>query len=174
VDSAVLDEWLELLDDLDYYELLSTPRDATVDDIRAAFRTFAEAFHPDGHAGRSAADLSALDAIFKRGTEAYAVLTDPGLRARYDDKLSGGTSSRRMQTVPPSAGKSPSQSPPRLVDRVRSASARPFVARAEELVEKGDLKQARLQMVMARHYDEGNDALDDYLRFIEEEIVARK
>ena len=175
MDSPVLVEWIELLDDLDYYELLNVARGGTVDEVRAAFRAFAEAFHPDGHPGRSPAELSALDAIFKRGTEAYAVLTDPALRARYDAKAASSQGvPPRLQSAPPSSAAGGSQAPPRLADQVRSPSARPFVLRAEELVEKGDLKQARLQMVMAKHYDQGNDVLEDYLRFIEEEMLTRK
>ena len=179
MDDDALFGWLELLDNLDYYELLNVAPEASADDVKGAFHTFAATFHPDGHPGRADAERAALDAIFKRGTEAYMVLSDPMMRAEYDRKLVTAVSSAppRMQSVPPagmgSAGggkRAQSQMPPKLEDKVRATSARPFARRAEELVEKGDYRQAKLQMVMANHMDPENDALESYLRDIEEHL----
>ena len=50
---------------------------------------------------------------------------------------------------------------------MRSASARPFARRAEELLQKGDLRQAKLQLVMANHMDPDNEALETALRDLE-------
>jgi curved DNA-binding protein CbpA len=172
--------WLEQLDGIDYYTLIGAERSALSDDLRYAFQSFAATFHPDAHPGRDDEERGALTAIFERGTEAYMVLTDPGLRARYDaeiDRLAEGVASMpRIQSVrpPPSSARMPaSQRPPKLEDAVRSPSARPFARRAEELVDKGDLRQAKLQMVMATHMDPGNDALEAYLRHIEEQLKPR-
>ena len=41
------------LDQLDYYTLLGAKRDASLDEIKAAFRVFARRYHPDRHAGGS-------------------------------------------------------------------------------------------------------------------------
>ena len=38
---------------------------------------------------------------------------------------------------------------------------------AEELLGKGDLRQAKLQLVMANHMDPGNAALEQALRDVE-------
>ena len=40
------------LDDVDYYTLLGTRRDATADDIKQAFHSFAKKYHPDRAAAR--------------------------------------------------------------------------------------------------------------------------
>ena len=53
---------------------------------------------------------------------------------------------------------------------VRTPSARPFARRAEELVSKGDLPQAKLQLALAVRIDPGNDALEDYLRALDAHI----
>ena len=62
----------------DYYEVLGVPRDADELELKRAFRDLARKFHPDVNAGQHAEDR------FKEANEAYAVLSDPHTRARYD------------------------------------------------------------------------------------------
>ena len=93
------------------------------------------------------------------------VLGDPALRSRYDAQLTaaGASGGQRLsgslsRPPPKSAG------PPKLEDAVRSPSARPFARRAEELMQAGDFRQAKLQLVMANHMDPENETLADALR----------
>jgi molecular chaperone DnaJ len=62
----------------DYYEILGVPRNASIDDIKAAFRKLARQFHPDVSKEANAEER------FKEINEAYGVLSDPEKRARYD------------------------------------------------------------------------------------------
>jgi DnaJ-class molecular chaperone len=171
VDSDALFRWVHALDTLNYYALLGVAHDASFDTLKHAFHAFAENFHPDAHAGRPPDEKDAITVIFKRGNEAYRVLSDPALRARYDAILNEGethaVASRRSWLPPP---KAESQAPRTLEDQIRSPSARPFARRAEELVRQGDVKQAKLQLMLARHYDPNNDALEQYIRGIEEKL----
>src|SRR5579883_447458 len=163
--------WLEVLDELTYYELFGLAPRATADEVRAAFHAFCETFHPDLHVGRDPEELRALGAIFKRGTEAYEALSDHELRARYDDQLAAGAAQRRpprltFSRVPPARASAPPGEAP-YDQIVRSAAARPFARRAWELARKGDLRQAKLQLVMANHMDAGNEALEAALTELE-------
>src|SRR5262245_36309054 len=63
----------------DYYEVLGLQRDASVDDIKKAFRRLAVKYHPDKNPNDSAAEER-----FKEAAEAYEVLSDEEKRARYD------------------------------------------------------------------------------------------
>jgi curved DNA-binding protein len=62
----------------DYYEALEVPRDASLEDIRRAYRRLARKYHPDVNKDPDAEDR------FKQISEAYEVLRDEDKRARYD------------------------------------------------------------------------------------------
>jgi curved DNA-binding protein len=62
-----------------YYQILGLPRDASVDEIKKAYRRLARQFHPDVNPG----DKTAEDK-FKDINEAYDILSDVDKRAQYD------------------------------------------------------------------------------------------
>jgi DnaJ-class molecular chaperone len=167
-----LARWLEVLDELTYYELFGLSQDAGADAVREAFHAFSDTFHPDRHMGRPPEEREGLSTIFKRGTEAYMVLTQPDLRALYDAQIAAQRQQRpqRMNVGLSRPPRGHSMGPPKLEDAVQSTAARPFARRAEELMAKGDYRQAKLQLVMANHMDPGNEALETALRDIDAKI----
>jgi curved DNA-binding protein CbpA len=169
--------WLSVLDELTYYELFGVVDHASPDDVRAAFHVFCDTFHPDRHVALTGREREAVSTIFKRGTEAYVVLSDGALRAHYDAQLAARPSQRPIRlSLSPLSRPPPSRAsgPPSLEESVRSPSARPFARRAEELLNKGDLRQAKLQLVMANHMDPGNTALEGALRDLEAKLAGPK
>jgi len=63
----------------DYYEILGVPREADLDAIKSAYRKAALKYHPDRNQGDKISEER-----FKQAAEAYAVLSDPEKRSRYD------------------------------------------------------------------------------------------
>jgi curved DNA-binding protein len=63
----------------DYYEILGVSRNATADELKAAYRILALRYHPDRNRSDQAAEEK-----FKEISAAYEVLSDPEKRARYD------------------------------------------------------------------------------------------
>ena len=69
---------LNLASKLDFYDALGVSRDASQKEIKSAFRKLAFKYHPD----RS--KLPDAEAKFKEASEAYAILSDPEKRRKYD------------------------------------------------------------------------------------------
>ena len=64
---------------MDYYKILGLSTSATLDQIKKAFRRLAIEFHPDKNPNNPIAEDN-----FQRVSEAYAVLSNPEKRAKYD------------------------------------------------------------------------------------------
>ncbi|MBM4061649.1 MAG: molecular chaperone DnaJ [Planctomycetes bacterium] len=71
----------------DYYEVLGVDRKADEDTIKKAYRKQALDNHPDRNPGNTEAEQR-----FKEAAEAYAVLSDPQKRQRYDQYGHAGVS----------------------------------------------------------------------------------
>lgn len=65
----------------DYYDILGVSRNASIDEIKKAYRKQALEWHPDRHQG---ADKEVAEKRFKEINEAYQVLSDPEKRRAYD------------------------------------------------------------------------------------------
>ncbi len=63
----------------DYYEVLGVSRDASLDEIKKAYRKLALKYHPDRNPGDKESEEN-----FKEATEAYEILRDSEKRSRYD------------------------------------------------------------------------------------------
>jgi molecular chaperone DnaJ len=64
---------------MDFYIILGLARDATVADVKKAYRRLARRYHPDVNPGDQRSAVH-----FREIAEAYAILSDPERRRRYD------------------------------------------------------------------------------------------
>jgi molecular chaperone DnaJ len=69
-----------MADKRDYYEVLGVPKNATLDQIKAAYRALARKYHPDV----TNEDKAHAEERFKEISEAYEVLVDDEKRKLYD------------------------------------------------------------------------------------------
>ncbi|MGB7570923.1 MAG: molecular chaperone DnaJ [Methanothrix sp.] len=75
----------------DYYEVLGVAKDSSEKDIKGAYRKLAMKYHPD----RS--EEAGAEERFKEISEAYAVLSDPEKRQKYDQFGHAGINSQYSQ-----------------------------------------------------------------------------
>jgi len=66
-----------------HYEVLGIEKDATQEQIKAAYHTLAKKYHPDVN------DAANANAFFRLIQEAYETLNDPQKRSSYDSPKSG-------------------------------------------------------------------------------------
>jgi curved DNA-binding protein CbpA len=73
-----------------YYIVLGVANNAGFEEIKAAYRELAKKYHPDKNPGNKAAED-----FFKEVQQAYAVLSNPEKRKKYDLKFSYGSYQER-------------------------------------------------------------------------------
>jgi curved DNA-binding protein CbpA len=114
---------------LDYYTLLGLTKDASHDEVRAAFRRFALRYHPDRFVDETEALAARALAIYRRGAEAFDVLSDPTERAAYDAVLARG---QKRLTEDPAVLLRRAAAPAKEAPAARPAPAPKAAAPAEE------------------------------------------
>ncbi|HJL03342.1 MAG TPA: DnaJ domain-containing protein [Polyangiaceae bacterium LLY-WYZ-15_(1-7)] len=156
------------LDQLDYYTLLGLEPSATADQIRAAFHTFALKFHPDNHSGEDPAKAARAAQIFRRGAEAYRILSEPQTRKRYDEGLQQG----KLRLAAEEQG--PRKRRPGSGSQKVSRKAHPFVRKADLAIKREDWNTAKLNLKIALGHDPESDIIQAKIALVEEKIAARK
>jgi tetratricopeptide (TPR) repeat protein len=86
---AEIQDKFSRLDELDHYELLELPSNASTEEIRKAYLAAAKRYHPDAlaRAGLDAETRQCAGKVFGAIGTAHAVLADPNRRRDYDAKL---------------------------------------------------------------------------------------
>ncbi len=153
------------LDALDYYTLLGVSDDAPVAEIKRAFRKFARRYHPDQHAGAPEEKREKAMRIYRRGSEAFQVLTDPPSRRAYDEALRRGmvrlTEDVRERVAQVDRRPKPPTSP------IRSLEAQACYRQAVALAERGDLQGAWKALRAADSIEPGNAFIEERLYKVE-------
>jgi curved DNA-binding protein CbpA len=172
-----LRSWAAVIDDSNYYEILGVLELADTAAIQAAFHEFALAFHPDVHQGGAAERLDVARAVFRRGAEAYRVLSDADLRAKYDLALARGY----LRLTEDAAGaRSSAGSPGRtkdalksLEDLCRSPAARLSAHKADTFIGQGQLAEARRLLKQALGQDDyDNPELEERIEALDLALFA--
>jgi curved DNA-binding protein CbpA len=162
--------WTEVVEESSYYELLGVLDLADAAAIQAAFHEFALAFHPDLYESGTEQVRAAARYVFRRGAEAYRVLSDPELRPKYDLALARGhlrlLGGEPAQRVVEGALQS-------LDDLCKTPAARHAARRADELIGKGDLSGARRLLKDALAHDGyDNAALEERIEALDLALFA--
>jgi molecular chaperone DnaJ len=76
----------------DPYQVLGVSRDASMDDIKKAYRNLSRKYHPDANVGKSSAEQAAAESKFKDIQQAYQqIITEREQRTSYSGYSSNNT-----------------------------------------------------------------------------------
>lgn len=163
------------LDDLDYYTLLGLDDRDEVDAIKKAFRDFARKYHPDIYAGKSAERVEQATVIYRRGSEAYQVLTDKKMRSAYDLalkkgrlRLSGGAMDRALAPAPAKKKKKKNDVP------IRTPQALAQYKEGISAAHRGDWKTAWRYLKQAHESEPENEFIASRFFRVERKLRNRK
>jgi curved DNA-binding protein CbpA len=178
-----LRDWADILDDSNYYEILDLLELADDEAIRASFKTFSLAFHPDLHLDAPEEYRALARRIFQRGAEAYRVLSDPTRRADYDlalarghIRLVEGPASRAPSTrAPSSRGPESSTTRVRTLEEIaRTPAAKLSAMKAEREITQGNFESARRFLKEALSQDDyENPELEERIEGLDVAIFAK-
>lgn len=122
---------------MNYYDLLGVPPEAPPEQIRTAYRTMAQIFHPDRLAHFKPEARQFAEERLKSLNLAYGVLSDPAKRAAYDATL---TQPPPLNRAAMPGGQTPAYTPP----AGPTPGASPGSARRSQLLERRQ-RLARLE-----------------------------
>ncbi len=164
--SALL-ERLAALEEKSYYEILRVPSNAAAAEVKESFHEFALACHPDQYVEEEPEVIRAASELFKRGVEAYRVLSRPALRDRYDEGLTKG----KLRLVLREAEETRPPPTMRTLEAIaRNPKAKQHALRADRLISSGKLEDARIALVMAMQDDPENEELKERLEVLYEAL----
>jgi curved DNA-binding protein CbpA len=138
----IVEELHDNLDALPYHVFLGVVPTATGDQLRAGYHERAQVFHPDRfHSAEDQALRDKVYTVFKRMTEAYAVLSNPQKRAAYEAQREAGAV--RLGPIDRTAAQRKPE------DELRDPRARKFYGLGMAAVARGDRQGALLSLRMA-------------------------
>ena len=155
------------LEMLDYYTLLGVEPESTVVEIKAAFRKFARKYHPDLFAGAPEEKRTRASQIYRRGSEAYQILTQPVSRRAYDRVLRLGKV--RLTADERERAEASEKAPVHKKEEpaIRSPQALMFYRKAAEAARGGQWRDAWKALKTALEHEPENPLLKARLTQIE-------
>jgi DnaJ-class molecular chaperone len=144
---------VNILDELDYYTILSVDRGAPASLVRQAYHAASRRFHPDLYRQLDPELRAGVSRIAKRVTEAYSVLRDPKRRQIYDRQIAGGGSGLRLQLAEAGA-----QAERKAIEERLGATpnGRRFFTLAHQEIDRGNLGAAARNLQMALTFEPTN------------------
>ena len=101
----------------DHYSVLGVAANATVEQIKSAFKYLATQWHPDVNSGATEAVRQFAEERFKAINTAHSILSDPAKRQAYDMRLRAERSSERAQAQSGPQAQGPQPQPRKKADR---------------------------------------------------------
>jgi len=151
---------LKALDKSSYYVILGVPTNVGAEALQQAFHAFALEYHPDRYVADAPemAELTAM--VFKRGSEAFAILSNVALRAEYDEGLRHGLLRLVEGELDKAKEREAAKNRPRTLEELATTTkAKDLARKADRLIALQKFEEARVVLTDAVQDDHENDAL---------------
>jgi len=149
----------EIVDDLDYFQILHLPRSASIGEVRKAFHFSSRAFHPDANRHLPSEPRCAIEKIARRVTEAYSVLRDPRRNRAYLQRLEAGKGKRmQLAEAQAEAGRQA------VEEKGRTPQGRQYYSLAEADTRRRDFAAAARNLQMALTFEPDNELFKAQLK----------
>ncbi len=155
----------QILDDLDYFQVLKIPNTASPSEIKAAYYRESRLYHPDQFFTEEAELRGWVVRIYKRITEAYVVLRDDAKRAKYIQDISGAERSKKLRFTEATEQE---QKKEREAEFGTTPNGRKFFMAAMADLQRGNQEAAARNLKMALMYEPNNASFKARM----DEIVA--
>jgi curved DNA-binding protein CbpA len=153
----------QLLDQLDYFQVLKLEQGATPNQIKDAFHRETRAYHPDRFNALPDSPLKTnVNRIFKRITEAYVILRDDLTRQKYLADINGPDRERKLRFTPADEQEAREQHKKAQSEQIgTTAKGRQLYAQALREIEQERLDAAVRSLKMALTFEPQNQLFKD-------------
>jgi len=163
----------QLLDQLDYFQVLKLEQNATPNQIREAFHRESRAFHPDRYNALPASPLKEnVNRVYKRITESYVILRDDRARQKYLADINGPDRQQKLRFTPADEQEAREQQKKAQVEQIgMTVKGRQLYTQALRELEQEKAEAAMRSLKMALTFEPGNQLFKD--KAAELEAAAR-
>jgi DnaJ-class molecular chaperone len=159
----------QIVDSLDYFEILKVSRSAIPGEIRDAFQALTRLYHPDRyHAFPDSPFKEQVLRIYKRITEAYVILRDDQKRKKYLADISGPDREKKLRFTEEDEVETREIAKRQVEEQIgQTAKGRQLYQQALRDVEAGRMDTAIRNLRVAVGFEPQNQLFKDKLRELE-------
>ena len=159
----------QILESLDYFEVLKVAKSATPEQIRDAFQALTRLYHPDRyHAFPASPFKDEVLRIYKRITEAYVVLRDDRKRKKYLGDVTGSERAQKLRFTEEDESQTRELAKREVEEQIgQTAKGRQLYQLAMRDLEAGRADVAIRNLRMAVNFEPQNQLFKDKLRELE-------
>ena len=161
------------MDQADYFELLDVPNTATPAEIKKAFYKNSRCYHPDRFFQLPDDELKArVNAVYKRLTEAYAVLKEDAKRQKYLADITGPERAQKLRFTEASEAEARQQKKKEQEEQIGTTpKGRQFYATGVADLEAGRFTSAERNFKMAVTFEPANARYKERLKEAQDKLL---